>query len=105
MSINMIARARLVSIAPASIATQREDTMTDRKIFGLAVRLAGLYAALYMGILNVYSGLGCLLSSGEKHGQAAAYFVMGCLALVTGLLLINGEWLVRLAYGRESDPT
>jgi hypothetical protein len=80
--------------------------MTDRKIFGLAVRLAGLYAALYIGILNVYSGFGCFLNPSGKHGDSVPYFVMGCLALVTGFLLINGEWLVRFAYGREStDPS
>jgi len=78
--------------------------MTDRKLFGVGVRLVGLYIGLYMGVLNLFSGIGCLARS-SKPGDSVSYFVMGVLATLTGLALIRTDWLVRLAYGREStDP-
>lgn len=75
--------------------------MTDRKLFGVGVRLVGLYLGLYMGVLNLFSGIGCL-ATGDR---AASYFIMGILATLMGIALIKAEWLVRLAYGESVDPT
>jgi hypothetical protein len=73
----------------------------DRQIFGVAVRLVGLYVGLYFGILDLFSGFGRLASPEAGH-SSIPYFVMGALAALAGALLIKGEWLVRFAYGRES---
>jgi hypothetical protein len=77
--------------------------MSGRTIFGVAVRLVGLYVTFYMGILDLFSGLGILLAKpNATHPSSIPYFTMGVLATLAGLFLIKGEWLVRFAYGRES---
>jgi hypothetical protein len=73
--------------------------MTDRKIFGLVVRLIGLYLAGYWGLLEIYSGLGCFASPSKAAGP---YLIVGLACLITGIVLIKGNWLASFAYGRES---
>ena len=78
--------------------------MTDRKLFGVGVRLVGLYIGLYMGVLNLFSGIGRVATS--KPEESVSYFIMGLLATLAGIALIKAEWLIRFAYGREStNPT
>jgi hypothetical protein len=74
--------------------------MTERNVFGLVVRVLGLYLAGYWGLLELYSGFGRLAE--PSKGAAGPYFIVGLACLITGILLIKGNWLVSFAYGRES---
>ena len=77
--------------------------MTDRKIFGLVVRVMGIALAIY-GIMDLYSALS-IWADAQQHthpASIAAYSVAGSLAFITGAALVRAEWLVRFAYGRES---
>ena len=87
------------------LETQREDAMTDRKIFGLVVRLVGVVMVTYFGLGYLQAALSCYLGAVSKSAEGytpAAYLIPGLAALVTGVLFIRAEWLVRFAYGRES---
>ena len=80
--------------------------MTDRKIFGLVVRLVGIGMVVYglgylQGALSVY--LHAMSSSASEGYSPIAYLIAGVLALSTGVFFVRGEWLVRFAYGRESN--
>lgn len=79
--------------------------MTDRKIFGLVVRLVGVVMVTYYGLGYLQGALSCYLhavSSKAAEGYSpTAYLIAGLAALVTGVLFIRAEWLVRFAYGRE----
>ena len=81
--------------------------MTDRRIFGLVVRLVGIAMVIYglgylQGALSLY--LQAMSSDASKGYSPAAYLIAGVLALSTGVFFVRAEWLVRFAYGRESDP-
>jgi UPF0716 family protein affecting phage T7 exclusion len=78
--------------------------MTDRKIFGLVVRLVGIVMVTYYGLGYMQGALSCYLhfSKAAEGYSPTAYLVPGAAALIAGVLLVRGEWLVRFAYGRES---
>ncbi len=79
--------------------------MTDRKIFGLAVRLLSVYSMVY-GIRELMSGVALwthLFPSAPSEGYSpSAYILTAAILVLGGALLVKGEWLVRFAYGRES---
>lgn len=68
--------------------------MTDRKIFGVGVRLFGLWLAIWQGVFRVAVSLAESRSSG-------GYAIAGLLGLTIGLILMKGEWIVRFVYGPE----
>lgn len=78
--------------------------MTDRSLFGVAVRAIGVWLAAYEGAGNAISGLASFMdhrvittSLSPEHR-----FINAGLSLVVGILLIKGEWLVRIVYGSDS---
>ena len=75
--------------------------MSDRKIFGLLVRVAGIAMVVYalgylQGALSMYTG--AMASTGYS---SVAYLIAGGFALLAGVVFIRGEWIVRFAYGPE----
>jgi hypothetical protein len=80
--------------------------MTDRKIFGLVVRLVGIVMVTYYGLGYLQGALSCYLhatsSTAAERYSPTAYLIPGAAALIAGVLFIRAEWLVRFAYGRES---
>jgi hypothetical protein len=78
--------------------------MTDRKIFGLVVRLVGIIMVTYYGLGYMQGALSCYLhATSSKEGYSpTSYLIPGLAALIVGVLFIRAEWLIRFAYGRES---
>jgi hypothetical protein len=79
--------------------------MTDRKIFGLVVRLVGIGMVIWglgylQGAFSLY--LRATSSSTSSGYSPVAYLIAALTALFTGVVFIRAEWLVRFAYGRES---
>jgi hypothetical protein len=79
--------------------------MTDRQIFGLVVRLLGIYLVAY-GVKELWSGVALAArlfpSTGTQGYSASSYILTSLIPLLPGIALVRGEWLVRFAYGRES---
>jgi len=79
--------------------------MTDRKIFGLLIRLLGVYLVFY-GVKELWAGFALLInlfpSKGTEGYSASSYILTALVPLLPGIALIHGDWLVRFAYGRES---
>ena len=73
----------------------RTAQVTDRKIFGLGVRLFGLWLVIWQGVFRVAVSLAEFRSSG-------GYAIGGLLGLIIGLVLMKGEWIVRFVYGPEA---
>ena len=67
--------------------------MTDRKIFGLGVRLLGLWLATWQGAFRVAAAL--------VEPRERGYAIGGIVGLIIGLILMKGEWIVRFVYGPE----
>jgi hypothetical protein len=76
--------------------------MTDRKIFGLVVRLLGMAMVVY-GLGYLYGALCLYVSAMSSKGYSpSAYLIAGLSALFLGVVFMRAEWLVRFAYGPES---
>lgn len=80
--------------------------MTDRKIFGLLIRLLGIFLVCY-GVRHLWSGIALLVHlfppTGTEGYSATSYILTALVPLLPGIALVRGEWLVRFAYGRESN--
>ena len=77
--------------------------MTDKQIFGLVVRLVGLFLAIY-ALADFWTAVGCWIDSSGTHAfSGAVYLLAGLFSLPLGALLIRGLWLVRFAYGQDSS--
>jgi hypothetical protein len=74
--------------------------MTDRKIFGLAMRLFGLWLAAWQGVFNLCVSIIALTDFFQTRSPADRA-ITGICGLIIGLILMKGEWLVRFVYGPE----
>ena len=76
--------------------------MTGRAIFGVVVRLFGVFVAVYYGTLNIATGFATWQAPVAMQTPPAYRVIYGVLSLASSLPLIKADWLVRFAYGRES---
>jgi hypothetical protein len=91
------------SILPyATPADATPRSSTGRTVFGVIVRTIGLLVTLY-GIQLLLVILNLMLGITSKGRLADLHITEGGIALIVGLLLLRGGWLVRLAYGRSAD--
>jgi uncharacterized membrane protein HdeD (DUF308 family) len=67
--------------------------VTDRKIFGVGVRLFGLWLLVWQGVFRM------VVSVPDRH--LGGYVIGGLVGVVIGLVLMKGEWIVRFVYGPE----
>ena len=87
---------------PYAIPTHTLPHSPGRAAFGVIVRTIGVLLILYgvqMLLVIVYQILGFNLQT----FVSLSHLIEGVLALVLGVLLLRGNWLVRLAYGHHVD--
>jgi len=76
--------------------------MTDRKIFGIIVRVLGLWLAAYEGLVNISVAIATAADHSVTGGYSAEHrLLVGFFSLIVGIALLKGGWLVKLAYGSE----
>jgi hypothetical protein len=76
--------------------------MTDRKLFGVAVRVVGLWLAAYQGLVDLFAAIATAADQRMTNGYSAEHrLLVGVFTLIMGVALLKGEWLVRFAYGSE----
>ena len=73
--------------------------MTDRKIFGIAVRVMGLWLAAYYGLVDILAAIATAADQRMTGGYSAEHrLLVGVFSLIMGVALLKGEWLVRFVY-------
>ena len=84
-------------------ASREVRSNVGREVFGVIVRtvgflltLYGVYCAVYFALLKVVS---VPSPPSYPHGWL---IVFGVLYVVAGVVLLKGEWIVRLAYGKRA---
>lgn len=73
---------------------------SGREAFGVVVRTVGLLISVYGAYVLLYLVLGLIVPLAVRHDRQTQ-LIYGLVCFGWGLTLIRGEWLVRLAYGRE----
>ena len=78
--------------------------MKPRDIFGLAVRILGVYF-LYLGLYAVTQLLGSGLVENPDKDDVINGVLPVVFDLVVGCCLLKGGWLIRWAYPETSKPS
>ena len=80
--------------------------MKAKEIFGLILRVVGLFGLLYGGFY-LLSCLYILIGSPEREGFGfRQYFLAGVVYVLVGLYFLRGApHLFRIAYGQDDSPS
>lgn len=83
-------------------ASKHFKSIDARDIFGIIVRVSGLFIAL-VGLYDVVYGI--IQSTGFLASQKPTMNVLafGAVILVCGLAIMKGDWIVNFSYGQEKE--